>query len=182
LLAGNTTLYGATSGELYIAGRAGERFAVRNSGALAVVEGVGQHGCEYMTAGVVIILGPAGINLASGMTGGLVYILKQYLKEGAYSREFVHCVNRKRLEPPEEASLRLVLEEHVRRTGSPRAMQILDLKGPLPLARLEPLHLPCSLEQTWSPVLARLENQPATNAPISHIPSDRIETAEASAV
>jgi glutamate synthase (ferredoxin) len=182
LLAGNTTLYGATSGELYIAGRAGERFAVRNSGALAVVEGVGQHGCEYMTAGVVIILGPAGINLASGMTGGLVYILKQFLKEGAYSSEFVHCANRKPLDPPEEASLRTVLEEHIRRTGSPRAVQILDLKGPLPLARLEPLHLPCSLGQTWAPILARLESQSAADARNTHIPSDRIETTEASAV
>ena len=76
VLAGNTVLYGATSGELYIAGRAGERFAVRNSGALAVVEGVGQHACEYMTAGVAIILGPAGINLGAGMTGGLAYLLR----------------------------------------------------------------------------------------------------------
>src|SRR5208282_3243813 len=91
VLAGNTVLYGATSGELYIAGRAGERFAVRNSGALAVVEGVGQHGCEYMTSGVVIILGPAGHNLGSGMTGGLVYALRSSLSGGNYNREFVRC-------------------------------------------------------------------------------------------
>ena len=70
VLVGNTVLYGATSGELFVAGRAGERFAVRNSGALAVVEGVGRHGCEYMTAGVVVIVGPAGVNLGAGMTGG----------------------------------------------------------------------------------------------------------------
>ena len=76
VLAGNTLLYGATSGELYVAGRVGERFAVRNSGALAVVEGVGQHGCEYMTAGVAVILGPAGMNLGAGMTGGLAYLLR----------------------------------------------------------------------------------------------------------
>ncbi|MGA8220469.1 MAG: glutamate synthase large subunit [Candidatus Acidiferrales bacterium] len=182
LLAGNTSLYGATSGELYIAGRAGERFAVRNSGALAVVEGVGQHGCEYMTAGVVIILGPAGINLASGMTGGLAYILKQHLKEGGYSREFVHGANHGRLEADEQARLRVVLEEHVRRTASPQAMRILALKGPLPLVRLEPVHLPCSLEQTWSPILARLEKPPAATTHIGHIPSDRIEAAGASAV
>ena len=69
VLVGNTVLYGATSGELFVAGRAGERFAVRNSGALAVVEGVGRHGCEYMTAGVVVILGPAGANMGAGMTG-----------------------------------------------------------------------------------------------------------------
>ena len=66
VLAGNTVLYGATSGQLYIAGRAGERFGVRNSGALAVVEGVGQHGCEYMTGGVVLVLGPLGLNFGSG--------------------------------------------------------------------------------------------------------------------
>ncbi len=76
VLVGNTVLYGATSGELFVAGRAGERFAVRNSGALAVVEGVGRHGCEYMTAGVVVILGPAGANLGAGMTGGLAYLLR----------------------------------------------------------------------------------------------------------
>src|SRR5229473_115392 len=70
VLAGNTVLYGATSGQLFIAGRTGERFAVRNSGALAVVEGVGQHGCEYMTGGVAVILGPLGLNFGSGMTGG----------------------------------------------------------------------------------------------------------------
>ena len=89
VLAGNTVLYGATSGELYIAGRAGDRFAVRNSGALAVVEGIGMHGCEYMTAGVVLILGPAGINLCSGMTGGLTYILRVSLATTDYHREFV---------------------------------------------------------------------------------------------
>ncbi len=76
VLVGNTVLYGATSGELFVAGRAGERFAVRNSGALAVVEGVGRHGCEYMTAGVVAILGPAGPNMGAGMTGGLAYLLR----------------------------------------------------------------------------------------------------------
>src|SRR5680860_1640745 len=74
-LAGNTALYGATGGQLYIAGHAGERFAVRNSGAVAVVEGTGDHACEYMTAGAVVILGPTGINLGAGMSGGEVYVL-----------------------------------------------------------------------------------------------------------
>jgi len=73
-LAGNTVLYGATGGELFIAGRAGERFAVRNSGATAVVEGVGDHACEYMTGGTVVVLGPVGENLAAGMTGGELFI------------------------------------------------------------------------------------------------------------
>ncbi len=71
---GNTTLYGATSGELFVRGRAGERFAVRNSGATAVVEGVGRHGCEYMTGGLVAVLGPVGRNFAAGMSGGIAYL------------------------------------------------------------------------------------------------------------
>ncbi len=162
VLVGNTVLYGATSGELYVSGRAGERFAVRNSGALAVVEGVGHHACEYMTAGVVIILGPTGMNLGSGMTGGLVYVLKDLLATGGYNREFVHCANAcGPTAPGEEASLRRALEEHVRQTSSPRAMRLLATKGPLPLLRLEPVHLPCSLAQTWSPFLERWEKRAA---------------------
>src|SRR4029077_14384074 len=90
VLVGNTVLYGAISGELYVAVRAGERFAVRNSGALAVVEGVGQHGCEYMTAGVVVILGPAGMNLGAGMTGGVAYIMRDSLPGPSYNQHSVH--------------------------------------------------------------------------------------------
>jgi glutamate synthase (NADPH/NADH) large chain len=73
-IAGNTCLYGATSGRLHLVGRAGMRFAVRNSGAEAVVEGLGQHGCEYMTGGVVVVLGPVGANFGAGMTGGRAYL------------------------------------------------------------------------------------------------------------
>jgi glutamate synthase (ferredoxin) len=156
LLVGNTVLYGATSGELYVSGRAGERFAVRNSGALAVVEGVGHHACEYMTAGVVIILGPTGMNLGSGMTGGLVYTLKDLFATGGYNREFVHCPDAcGPTAPEEEARLRRALEHHVHQTCSPLAIRLLETKGPLPLVRLEPVHLPCSLAQTWSPLLER---------------------------
>jgi glutamate synthase (NADPH) large chain len=72
---GNTCLYGATGGELYAAGMAGERFGVRNSGALAVVEGIGDHGCEYMTGGTVIVLGDTGLNFGAGMTGGFAFVL-----------------------------------------------------------------------------------------------------------
>jgi glutamate synthase domain-containing protein 3 len=162
LLVGNTVLYGATSGELYVSGRAGERFAVRNSGTLTVVEGVGHHACEYMTAGVVIILGPTGMNLGSGMTGGLVYVLKDLLATDGYNREFVHCANAcGPTAPGEEASLRRALEEHVRQTSSPRAIRLLEAKGPLPFLRLEPVHLPCSLAQTWSPLLERWEKRAA---------------------
>jgi glutamate synthase domain-containing protein 3 len=74
VLAGNTCLYGATGGELFLAGSAGERFAVRNSGATAVVEGVGDHACEYMTGGTVVVLGPVGYNVGAGMTGGQVFV------------------------------------------------------------------------------------------------------------
>ena len=74
VVAGNTCVYGATSGEVFLRGRAGERFAVRNSGANAVVEGVGDHGCEYMTGGRVVVLGPTGRNFAAGMSGGIAYV------------------------------------------------------------------------------------------------------------
>ncbi|HTS10757.1 MAG TPA: glutamate synthase large subunit [Candidatus Limnocylindrales bacterium] len=168
VLAGNTVLYGATSGELYIAGRAGERFAVRNSGALAVVEGVGQHGCEYMTAGVVIVLGPAGANFGSGMTGGLVYALRGSLLAANCNREFVRCDaldarnGEVQLDDQEERWLRRILAEHVRLTGSPRAQRMLKSESLLNLVRLEPVHLPCPIAQTWNPILARLEQQEIT--------------------
>jgi len=157
VLAGNTVLYGATSGELYIAGRAGERFAVRNSGALAVVEGVGQHGCEYMTAGIVILLGRAGINLGSGMTGGLVYALGKSLAATDYNSEFVR---RAEIEAPERIWLRRALMEHLRLTDSPKARRLLRPSSPsFGLVRLEPVSRPCSVEQTWEPILSRWQKQ-----------------------
>ena len=83
-LLGNVALYGATGGWLFAAGRAGERFAVRNSGALAIVEGVGDHGCEYMTGGLAVVLGATGINFGAGMTGGLAWI---YDEDGSFWRK-----------------------------------------------------------------------------------------------
>ena len=77
IIVGNTVLYGAITGECYFRGIAGERFAVRNSGAIAVVEGTGDHGCEYMTGGVVVVLGPTGRNFAAGMSGGIAYVLDE---------------------------------------------------------------------------------------------------------
>jgi glutamate synthase (NADPH/NADH) large chain len=88
ILVGNVCLYGATSGEVFFNGMAGERFAVRNSGATAVVEGVGDHGCEYMTRGLVVVLGKTGRNFAAGMTGGVAYVLDQ---TGEFASE---CCNR----------------------------------------------------------------------------------------
>jgi glutamate synthase (ferredoxin) len=158
VLAGNTVLYGATSGELFVSGRAGERFAVRNSGALAVVEGVGDHGCEYMTGGVALILGPTGINLGSGMTGGLVYLLKGHLSKDAYNADFVCPAE---CSQEEEMMLRQVLRRHYQFTESPRAAWLLDLVSPLPMVRLQPLTLPCSVNQTWEPLLKRLPDSVA---------------------
>ncbi len=154
VLVGNTVLYGATAGELYVAGQAGERFAVRNSGALAVVEGVGQHACEYMTAGIAIILGAAEINLGAGMTGGLAYMLRT---AGCDHRNH-QSVRFATLQPNEERWLRRVLRRHVQLTSSPRAARLLS-SAALPLLRLEPLQPPCSVEETWAPILARLTAQ-----------------------
>ncbi len=163
VLVGNTVLYGATSGELFVAGRAGERFAVRNSGALAVVEGVGRHGCEYMTAGVVVIVGPAGVNLGAGMTGGLAYLL--HAEADDYSND--HRINRDSvrfatLEPEEEQWLRRILRRHLQLTGSPRAAELLSCST-LPLLRVEPLTPPCSIEDAWAPILSRLAAEEERN-------------------
>jgi glutamate synthase (ferredoxin) len=164
VLAGNTLLYGATSGELYVAGRVGERFAVRNSGALAVVEGVGQHGCEYMTAGVAVILGPAGMNLGAGMTGGLAYLLRDSVGGYGYNQ---HSVRLAPIEVREELWLRRVLRKHFRLTGSPRAAGLLSAAAPLPFLRVEPLALPCTVAETWATILTRLKwpVAPAVYAP-----------------
>ena len=155
VLAGNTVLYGATSGQLFVAGRAGERFAVRNSGALAVVEGVGQHGCEYMTGGVVLVLGPLGLNFGSGMTGGLAYVPSGEAEEVIH-RDFVSLAE---INAREESWLRAVLEEHLHFTRSPRAARLLSRRGPMPLVRVQPLHFQGTLEATWEPLLAGLRRR-----------------------
>ena len=124
VIIGNTALYGATSGEAYIGGIAGERFAVRNSGALAVVEGVGSHGCEYMTGGVVVVLGRTGRNFAAGMSGGMAFVLDE-------GRDFERRCNRDLVELESVADvgdrdmLRRLVERHARFTGSPRARHAL---------------------------------------------------------
>src|SRR5207237_653840 len=100
IIVGNVVLYGATSGEAYIRGVAGERFAVRNSGAIAVVEGVGDHGCEYMTEGRVVVLGRTGRNFAAGMSGGLAYVLDE---EGDFAQRCnLQMVDLETLDDPEE--------------------------------------------------------------------------------
>jgi glutamate synthase (NADPH/NADH) large chain len=147
IIVGNTVLYGATSGEVFFNGVAGERFAVRNSGAVAVVEGVGDHGCEYMTGGMVVVLGQTGRNFAAGMSGGVAYVLDEdgmfkqrcnlsmvqleaipeeaALSEtgevGSHGRVHFNHLNK-----ADEAALRGKIEKHLRYTGSARARHILD--------------------------------------------------------
>ncbi len=147
IIVGNTVLYGATSGECYFRGVAGERFAVRNSGAVAVVEGLGDHGCEYMTGGMVVVLGQTGRNFAAGMSGGVAYVLDE---EGTFAKRCnmsmvaleavpeeaaasetgevsMHGrVHLNHLGKADEAALRGKIERHVRYTGSLRAKEILD--------------------------------------------------------
>lgn len=124
VIVGNTVLYGATSGKAFFCGRSGERFAVRNSGAVAVVEGVGDHGCEYMTGGVVVVLGTTGRNFAAGMSGGLAYVFDE--DANFLARCNKEMVALEALEDEESSHLRALLEEHVERTGSGKAQELLD--------------------------------------------------------
>ncbi len=125
IIIGNVALYGATSGEAYIAGMAGERFCVRNSGAKAVVEGVGEHGCEYMTGGVAVIIGTTGKNFAAGMSGGIAYVLDEY--NSLYRNLNKEMVLMEKVEhKTDKEMLKTLLENHVQYTGSVKAKTILD--------------------------------------------------------
>src|SRR5690606_23165039 len=125
IIVGNTVLYGATGGEAYFRGLAGERFAVRNSGARAVVEGVGDHGCEYMTGGVVVVLGATGRNFGAGMSGGVAYVLDQ---AGDFERGCnlglveLEAVS----ERDDEDLLRGLVERHTHLTASTRGRWVLE--------------------------------------------------------
>jgi glutamate synthase (ferredoxin) len=125
IIIGNVALYGATSGEAYIGGMAGERFCVRNSGVHAVVEAVGDHGCEYMTGGRVIVLGAAGRNFAAGMSGGVAYVLDEHGDFGTkVNKEMVDVGPLS--EPEEIAAVKAMIERHFGYTKSGRAKQVLD--------------------------------------------------------
>ena len=151
IIVGNTVLYGATEGEVYFAGVGGERFAVRNSGATAVVEGVGDHGCEYMTGGTIVVLGSTGRNFAAGMSGGVAYVLDEQgdfetrcnmaqvaleplpdeieARKGSESGDELESHGRvdiDHLEMDDELILKGLIERHLRFTGSPRAKEILE--------------------------------------------------------
>jgi glutamate synthase domain-containing protein 3 len=163
IISGNVNLFGATSGEVYINGMAGERFAVRNSGALAVVEGVGDHGCEYMTGGRVIVLGETGVNFAAGMSGGYAYVLdRNQLFDTRCNLEMVD------IEPVVEEEdivfLQRTLDRHVALTGSANARQILDLWAEmLPLfVKVVPLDYRAALKR-----LKELEAKEAETAKVT---------------
>ncbi|OPZ18014.1 MAG: Ferredoxin-dependent glutamate synthase 1 [candidate division BRC1 bacterium ADurb.BinA364] len=159
ILIGNVALYGATSGEAYIRGMAGERFCVRNSGAVAVVEGVGDHGCEYMTGGRVAVLGRTGRNFAAGMSGGVAYVLDEAGGFGAYRCNLEMVDLEDVAEEADIAELREMIENHWRYTGSASARRILKhWDAMLPkFIKVMPVEYRRALEQ-----LAR-ENAPQEN-------------------
>jgi glutamate synthase (NADPH) large chain len=136
VIVGNTVLYGATAGRAFLRGIAGERFAVRNSGASAVVEGVGDHGCEYMTGGRVVVLGGTGRNFAAGMSGGIAYVVDP---DGDLAgRCNLQLVGLEALDPADEDDVRALLGEHLGRTGSPVARGLLDDWDPLRFVKVIP--------------------------------------------
>jgi glutamate synthase domain-containing protein 2/glutamate synthase domain-containing protein 3 len=168
MLVGNVVLYGATSGEAYFNGMAGERFAVRNSGATAVVSATGDHGCEYMTKGLVVVLGRAGRNFAAGMTGGIAYVLDE---TGEFSSVLCNraTVDLEPLEAPLDLStVKNLIEKHVEATGSPRGQWILENWGEMipkfvkvfPHEYKRVLGVPKSVT-TYHPPLATHRPQPA---------------------
>jgi len=124
IIIGNVALFGATSGHLFIKGQAGERFAVRNSGATAVVEGLGDHGCEYMTGGRALILGPTGRNFGAGMSGGIAWI---YDKQGTFRDNCnTEMVDLDPLEQEDETAIIALLKRHILLTNSKIAQHILE--------------------------------------------------------
>ena len=130
VIVGNTVLYGATGGALYASGQAGERLGVRNSGALAVVEGCGDHGCEYMTGGVVVVLGATGRNFGAGMSGGLAYVWDPSERlPGRVNAGMVRLLSLDAPEAPEVALLRALIERHVALTDSAHARRLLEVWG-----------------------------------------------------
>jgi glutamate synthase domain-containing protein 2/glutamate synthase domain-containing protein 3 len=144
VIVGNTVLYGATKGKAFFRGLAGERFAVRNSGADAVVEGVGDHGCEYMTGGHVVVLGPTGRNFAAGMSGGIAYVLDA---DGGFAARCNHeLVELEELDEGDAALVRGLVEEHLERTGSPVAARALESFDDLAFVKVMPRDYRAALE------------------------------------
>lgn len=166
---GNVALYGATSGEAYFAGSAGERFAVRNSGAAAVVEGVGDHACEYMTGGVVVVLGPTGCNFGAGMSGGAAYVYDR--SEQFQNRCNMDTVDIESVWRPEDAQLlHKLLTDHARHTGSVMAEALLrDWQEAMPLfLKVSPIGHQRSLERMKLDEGPRVERLAATEEVYRH--------------
>ena len=165
ILIGNTALYGATAGKAFFAGRAGERFCVRNSGATAVVEGVGDHGCEYMTGGNTLVLGTTGRNFAAGMSGGFAYVVDEH---GDFEKRVnLGMVELEALSTEDAAFVAALIEEHRDRTGSQRAIALLsDWENTLNrIVKIVPLE--------YRRVLAEMQNEkirsvPGTSLPVVH--------------
>ena len=179
--AGNAALYGATGGRLFVAGRVGLRFAVRNSGARAVVEGCLDHGCEYMTGGTVAILGPTGHNLAAGMTGGVLFV---WDPTGEAPRRFaVTSPQAAHPSPSDLDELHALLQEHLTATASPTAAAVLGRLGPLagavlgdaPLARLA--RPPRAAGVVPRPALPESGHPNAPGGPVSPAPQGETTTA-----
>ena len=163
ILVGNTLLYGATSGEVFINGLAGERFAVRNSGATAVVEGVGDHGCEYMTGGTVVVLGQTGRNFAAGMSGGIAYVLdERQLFDTLCNLEMVDLESV--WQEADRQRLHELVERHAEWTGSRRAKALLDNWREMVerFVKVIPIDYRKALERLRDRERARNEYTPAT--------------------
>ncbi|WP_323029302.1 glutamate synthase-related protein [Castellaniella defragrans] len=184
IIAGNTVLYGATGGEAYFNGVAGERFAVRNSGAAAVVEGTGDHGCEYMTGGTVVVLGETGRNFAAGMSGGIAYV---WDPEQVFARrcntgmvrldpmetdeaqrqagepQFWHSLERSGARETDEAIVRRLVENHFRHTGSFRAREILEdwNQARRAFVKVTPIEYRRALGELWQAAQTQTQAQAA---------------------
>jgi glutamate synthase (ferredoxin) len=160
VIIGNVALYGATGGQAFFRGRGGERFAVRNSGAETVIEGIGDHGCEYMTGGRVVVIGPVGRNFAAGMSGGVAYILDEKgVFPGLCNKEMVD------LEPlvddEDIAEVRGLIEAHVRHTGSDRGEDVLARWDELQDAFVKVM--PVDYRRALQEMAARAEEEAKTN-------------------
>jgi glutamate synthase (ferredoxin) len=155
VIIGNTCLYGATGGALFANGRAGERFGVRNSKAQAVIEGAGDHCCEYMTGGIIVVLGPTGRNVGAGMTGGLAYFLDE---EGSFptkvNPEIVQI--QRVITQVGEQQLQSLIQAHCDRTGSAKAQEILA-------------NWPTYLPKFWQVVPPSESNQPEASVDASKV-------------
>jgi glutamate synthase domain-containing protein 3 len=165
VIAGNAILYGATSGAVFIAGRVGERFAVRNSGAAAVVEGVGDHGCEYMTGGVVVVLGSIGRNFGAGMSGGKAYIMikdQRLINDGTDNAESsifnleslinTTMVTADSLSADDVEIVRDLISRHVKLTRSVRGKKVLVNFDPAHFVRVVPRQEPLDTTPKGEPV------------------------------